>query len=178
MLTVSLLADGSTAAGSSSSALAVAAFVVSIISAVMVLGTLVWQLRLYSLSGARLKVSLVFGYLGVDGNTLRYPGVRASRTPPSWSSNFVGHASDFGIEYAEVRVTNIGRAAVSGEDICFDLGRCSWWSVMIAHQVRDTYHQKIQVAPMLRWRDRFDKWATAKVAEWRRIETGEQQDWL
>jgi hypothetical protein len=129
MLKVSLLADGSTVAGSSSNALAIAALVVSISSAVIALGGLGWQLFLYWLSGARLKVSLVFGYLGADGNAVRYPGARASRKPPSWSVNFGGHASDLGIEYAEVRVTNIGRAPVSVEDICLDLGRCSRWSV-------------------------------------------------
>jgi hypothetical protein len=126
---VSVFADGSMAGGSSSNALAIAALVVSISAAVIALGGLVWQLFLYWLSGARLKVSLVFGYLGADGNAVRYPGVRASRKPPSWSANFLGHASDLGIEYAEVRVTNIGRAPVSVEGICFDLGRCSRWSL-------------------------------------------------
>jgi hypothetical protein len=126
---VSVFADGSTAGGSSSNALAIAALIVSISTAVIALGGLSWQLFLYWLSGARLKVSLVFGYLGADGTDRRYATARASRKPPSWSANFCGHVSDLGIEYAEVRVTNIGRAPVSVEDICFDLGRCSRWSL-------------------------------------------------
>jgi hypothetical protein len=45
---------------------------------------------------------------------------------------------------------------------------------MIAHQVHSTYHRNIAPqTPRVRWRDRFDRWATAKVAEWRRLEKGE-----
>jgi hypothetical protein len=128
MYMVSVFADGSTAGGGSSNAVAIAALVVSITSAAITLGGLGWQLLLYWLSGARLKVSLVFGYLCADGSTVRYPTARASRKPPSWSANFARHASNLGIEFAEVRVTNIGRAPVSVEDICFDLGRSSRWS--------------------------------------------------
>ena len=35
--------------------------------------TLGWQVFLYWLSGGRLKLTLVFGYLGADGGAVRYP---------------------------------------------------------------------------------------------------------
>jgi hypothetical protein len=102
--------------------ISVAALVVSIL-------VFSWQVASWWLSGSRLKVELILGYLGADGSSVRYPTGRPTRKAPAWSKNFRRHTSDLGIEFAEVRVTNIGRTPVSVEEISFDLGRCSWRSL-------------------------------------------------
>lgn len=104
---------------------ALAAFVVSICSAVTSAGGVIWQLTLYRLQGARLKVQLVFCYRTDWGLTMSSTGT--SRKKLSFQKWRAEHHIDLGIEYANVRVTNIGRTPVSVENISFDLGRTRWF---------------------------------------------------
>lgn len=101
------------------------AVTVAIISASVTVVGLIWQLALYKLSGARLQVRLRPAVLD-DLGTL-YRGPEHAR----WSlSNAPGtllqRPSPRHIDLAEVRVTNIGRAAVSVSDVELDLGVTEW----------------------------------------------------
>ncbi|WKG03068.1 hypothetical protein [Mycolicibacterium sp. HK-90] len=97
----------------------VAALIVSISSAAITLGGLVAQLILYKLAGARLKVQTVFCY-AEDGPRL---WSATGRSRIRFTDIGFDHVSPFGIEYGRVRVTNIGRTAVSVENISFDVSR-------------------------------------------------------
>lgn len=99
---------------------AIAALIVSICSAAVILGGLIWQFTLYRLQGSRLKVQLFFGYHPDSGPTLTQ---RATRRMPSRDNNHYKTTSPLGIEFGVVRVTNVGRTAVSVENISFDIGR-------------------------------------------------------
>ncbi|MDX1870966.1 hypothetical protein SBI67_02425 [Mycolicibacterium sp. 120266] len=102
--------------------LAVIALVVAACSALITLFGFAWQLALYKLQGARLKVEIAFCYLTDHGMTLtlRGPG---RRTPTFAAIRSRNDGLFYGIEYGLVRVTNIGRTPVSVENISFDLGR-------------------------------------------------------
>ena len=89
------------------------------------IGGAVTTFVLYWLSGARLKVQMVFGYRDQVGKTVTYPTFPTRKRRPSWKT-FEQHALPLGIEYAVVRVTNIGRTPVSVENISLDLGRAQW----------------------------------------------------
>jgi hypothetical protein len=105
--------------------LAVAALVVSICSAAVTLTGLAWQLMLYRLQGARLKVQLAFGYYTDSDVTITSTGPSIALrglTTPGQGGLLVG------VEYGLVRVTNIGRTAVSVENISFDFGRERWFT--------------------------------------------------
>lgn len=104
---------------------AIVALVVSICSASVTLGGLVWQLVLYRLQGARLKVQMLFRYQTGHGMTVTVSETRRRHTWQRANSEYELHWD--GIEYALVRVTNIGRTAVSVEGISFDLGRTHWY---------------------------------------------------
>lgn len=103
-----------------------AALVVSISSALVTLFGLAWQLRLYQLQGARLKVQLNFCYYlspmvtKIFGESRKSPTI--DRLPASENPMH-------GIEYGSITVTNIGRTAVSVESIGFDLGRDRWYRI-------------------------------------------------
>jgi hypothetical protein len=101
-----------------------AALIVSICSALFVAGGVFWQVTLYRLSGARLKVELVFAFRHEGGTRTRARTLK----PLSWANDFAKDCSVFGIEYGLVRVTNIGRTPVSVENISFDTGRVRWFS--------------------------------------------------
>ena len=103
---------------------ALPALVVSLCSAAVTLSGLAWQLWLYRLQGARLKVQLVFSYRTDFGLTMAYHG-RLKKL--SWERWHRENNAGLGIEYAQVRVTNVGRTAVSVENVSLDLGRDRWW---------------------------------------------------
>lgn len=103
-----------------------AALVVSICSATVTLGALIAQFILYRLSGARLKVQLVFTY-AEDG--IRSWSVGPTRKPILFSDTPWDHPDPFGIEVGRVRVTNIGRTALSVENISFDVTRSDLWNI-------------------------------------------------
>lgn len=103
---------------------AIAALIVSITSACITLGGLVWQLTRYRLSGARLRVDLLFHYHD-DNRAVRQ--VAGSRRRPWTDPRIEQHSPEvFGIEAVRVRVTNIGRTPVSVDDISLAVGRTPW----------------------------------------------------
>jgi hypothetical protein len=95
------------------------ALIVSICSATFTGGGLVAQYLLYRFNGARLKVQLVFCFRTDWGLTMSCTGPRRRISFERWRE---GRNIGLGIEYAKVRVTNIGRTPVSVEDISFDTG--------------------------------------------------------
>jgi hypothetical protein len=101
-----------------------AALIVSICSATFTGGGLVAQYLLYRFNGARLKVQLVFCFRTDWGLTMSCTGPRRRISFERWRK---GRNIGLGIEYAKVRVTNIGRTPVSVEDISFDYGRDRWF---------------------------------------------------
>ncbi|WP_142391479.1 hypothetical protein [Mycobacterium sp. ENV421] len=105
-----------------------AAFIVSICSASITLLGLAWQLTLYRLSGARLKVQLVFCYTD-DGGHMTWR--TAGRGRPAFADVRAGMdgMSDIGIEYGQVRVTNVGRTAVSVESISYAVRHRYRWTL-------------------------------------------------
>ena len=116
-----VLAQVARGAGSPDSS---AALVVAIGSACISLTSLVWNLVLFRLSGARLEVRLLPAVLTSRGDILRGPdrGWRNNPPPDELSLRF-----DEGyVDLAIIRVTNVGRAAVSVSDIVLDFGRSNW----------------------------------------------------
>lgn len=103
---------------------ATTALIVSITSACITLGGLIWQFTLYRLSGARLRVELLFHYRGEGHAVVQTAGGRRrSRTDP----RFKDHSPDLlGIEAVRVRVTNVGRSPVSVDEIALDVGPSRW----------------------------------------------------
>lgn len=104
-----------------SSGTSVAALIVSICSAAVALLGFLANLTLYKLSGARLRVQLVFCYTDEGG---RQTWSKAGRGRPAFAD--IGRSgmmdmSPIGIEYARIRVTNVGRTAVSVENISYDV---------------------------------------------------------
>lgn len=68
-------------------ATATVALLVSVISASITLGGLVWQFTLYRLSGARLRVELIFVYLDEDRSKIQKGDVEGTSTNlPMWAS--------------------------------------------------------------------------------------------
>jgi hypothetical protein len=101
---------------------------VSIASAAFTGGGLIAQALLYYFNGARLKVELVFCYRTEFGRTLYQTAWRKQPTWQDWQNKHdLKPNHELGIEYAKVRVTNIGRTSVSVEDISLDLGRVHWF---------------------------------------------------
>jgi hypothetical protein len=100
------------------------AIVISSASAAVALGGLAWQLTLFKLSGARLRVQMVFAYRDDLGSTFSVSEGR--RMQPDWEKVATKFQAR-GIEFVVVRVTNIGRTAVSVENISLDVGRSRWW---------------------------------------------------
>jgi hypothetical protein len=133
------------------------ALVVSICSATFTGGGLVAQLLLYRFNGARLKVQLVFCYAEDGVRTWSQAGTRKPPTIAMVESMF-DHASQFGIEYGRVRVTNVGRTAVSVENISFDVGRYRWYSrhrhtvqpMQFRHKDADTKERMLDLAVPIR----------------------------
>jgi hypothetical protein len=108
-----------------SSGTSVAALIVSIASATVALLGFAASLWLYRLSGARLKVQLVFCY-AEDG---RRTWSTSGRGRPAFADIGFDHMSPFGVEYGRVRVTNIGRTAVSVENISYQVQRPHRWTL-------------------------------------------------
>jgi len=101
---------------------ATAALIVAICSATVTLTGLLWQIALYRLQGARLKVQIAFCYRSDTGMTITLTG--PGRRAPTFEELQRDHIGLwYGIEYGLVRVTNIGRTAVSVENIAFDFGQ-------------------------------------------------------
>ncbi|MBM4723170.1 hypothetical protein GS439_11315 [Rhodococcus hoagii] len=101
------------------------ALIVAVVSASVTLLGLLWQLALYKLSGSRVRVRLFPVVMSRNGTAL------ARGAQGGAMSGRVGgfhEPGQLGIELALVQVTNIGRVAVSVENISLDLGRCKWWS--------------------------------------------------
>lgn len=100
------------------------ALIVSICSATFTCGGLIAQYLLYRFNGARLKVQLVFAYRADWDLTVSCKGPRRKIKFERFRRT---HNVSLGIEYAKVRVTNIGRTPVSVENISFDLGHIRWF---------------------------------------------------
>jgi len=128
-------------------------------SAAVTLGGLAWQLVLYRLQGARLKVQLLFCYRGDDGSTTT---IAEGRKAPSWDKmNEKLQLGALGIEYARIRVTNVGRTPVSVESIGLDVGR-----------YRLLGKGRYSVTPR-QFRDHFAKdWKEVDTREPQRLEPG------
>jgi hypothetical protein len=103
------------------------ALIVSITSASVSLLALGWQLTLYRLSGARLRVQLVFEFHDALVTTRSLTGTRRGSWPSVMVDSSTPADNRFGIECVRVRVTNVGRAAVSVEHIALDVGRTHRW---------------------------------------------------
>ncbi len=101
-----------------------AALIVSICSATIALFGFIATLALYKFSGSRLKVQLVFSY-AEDG---RRTWSSTARNRPAFADIGFDHMSPFGVEYGRVRVTNIGRTAVSVENISYEVQRRYRWT--------------------------------------------------
>jgi hypothetical protein len=101
-----------------------ASLIVSICSATFTGGGLLAQYLFYRFNGARLKVQLVFCFRSDYSMTVSCTGARRKISLEQIRKN---HYIDLGIEYANVRVTNIGRTPVSVENISFDYGRIKWF---------------------------------------------------
>ncbi len=103
-----------------------AALIVSIISAAITLTGVFWQFTLYRLSGARLRVQLIFEFYPDDTPLNDDPwsliGSRRASIQ-EMTKSLRAPISTLGIETARVRVTNVGRTPVSVEDIGLDIGR-------------------------------------------------------
>ncbi|MBF6195658.1 hypothetical protein U3653_26200 [Nocardia sp. CDC186] len=106
--------------------IAMLALIVATCSAVFVLGGLVWQITLYRLSGARLRVTIAHGAISPLTEALHSaaPGhllsVDKVDTPKSRMREEL-------IEVVLCKVVNTGRAAISIEHIGIDFGRERWW---------------------------------------------------
>lgn len=101
------------------------ALIVSGASAFITLGGLFWQLMLYRLSGARLQVRLMPGYL--DRHHTIYRGAGRSGLTANFDMFDGPEVSKIGVELALIKVTNVGRISVSVENISLDFGRSSSW---------------------------------------------------
>lgn len=108
--------------------MSVAALVVSICSAVVALLGFLANLVLYKLSGARLKVQLVFCYADEDGRQTWSTTGRGRPAFTDIAGSGMNHMSSFGVEFGRIRVTNIGRTAVSVENISYEVRRRYRWS--------------------------------------------------
>lgn len=95
------------------------ALVISLISAAFTGGGLVWQMTLYRLSGARLNVTLTPCLIDPLETVSSGPNKGWGKELPSVIAPMLARQ----VELAQVRVTNIGRTAVSIEDIALDFGR-------------------------------------------------------
>lgn len=100
------------------------AIIVSVASACVSLGGLVWNLILYRLSGARLNVRLIPATLTAQGNLMRGPDKGWRKSIPEEFAN--GPDRDLFVDLAIIKVTNVGRAPVSVSDISLDFGRSGW----------------------------------------------------
>jgi hypothetical protein len=127
------------------------ALVVSICSATFTGGGLIAQYLLHHANGARLKVQLVFCYRTDWSMTVSATG---SRRRLNFERMGRGRHIGLGIEYANVRVTNIGRTPVSVENISFDLGHERWFrrwrSTVVPMQFIDSNDQsakKVDLSP-------------------------------
>lgn len=107
-------------------ATATTALVVSITSACITLGGLIWNLALYRLSGARLRVQAVLEFHNEYGHTQAVTGTRRM-TWDDFIAGRPGEPTPLGIEAVRVRVTNVGRSPVSVDNIALDIGRSSRW---------------------------------------------------
>ena len=86
------------------------------------------NLALYKLSGARLKVQLVFCYAD---ESRRQTWSKTGRGRPAYTDiagSGMNDMSPFGIEYGRIRVTNVGRTAVSVENISMRSWRRYRWT--------------------------------------------------
>lgn len=100
-----------------------AALTVAISSACISLVSLVWNLTLYRLSGARLVVRLTPAILTAQGHLLRGPEKGWSGQIPE---SFGNVDRDHFVDLAIIKVTNVGRTPVSVSDITLDFGRSGW----------------------------------------------------
>lgn len=104
------------------------AIVVSVASASVSLGGLIWNLVLYRLSGARLNVRLIPAILTAQGHLMRGPDKGWRKSIPEEFSD--GPARELFVDLAIIKVTNVGRSPVSVSDINLDFGRSGlrpWW---------------------------------------------------
>lgn len=104
---------------------ATVAITLAIISAAVTVFGLIWQLALYKLSGARLQVRLRPAVLDELGTLYRGPeNARWLLSNPPEAP--LVRPSPRHVDLAEVRVTNVGRAAISVSDVELDLGATGW----------------------------------------------------
>lgn len=87
------------------------------------LTSLVWSLVLFWLSGARLQVRLIPAVLTAEGHLMRGPDKGWRIRPPE---SLALRIDDIYVDLAIIKVTNIGRAAVSVSDINLDFSLSGW----------------------------------------------------
>lgn len=100
------------------------ALTVAVASAAVSLASLVWNLTLYRLSGARLNVRLIPAILTEQGTLMRGPDKGWRKSIPDEFA--YGIDRDLFVDLAIIKVTNVGRAPVSVSDISLDFGRSGW----------------------------------------------------
>jgi len=98
------------------------AFVLAVISIVVAITSTVWQMVLYRLSGARLRLDIKPGVVTHRGTLVRWDGRRWPTRRPDvlgWSED------DLWFEVVELVVSNQGRTVVWVSDLGLDFGRRS-----------------------------------------------------
>lgn len=100
------------------------AILVSVASACVSLGGLIWNLLLYRLSGARLNVRLIPAILTAQGTLMRGPDKGWRKSLPDEFADGVDR--QLFVDLAIIKVTNVGRAPVSVSDISLDFGWSGW----------------------------------------------------
>lgn len=100
----------------------VSATTVAALSLAVSVTSLLWNLSLYRLSGARLEVRLIPAAFGVGGALFRGPDAGWRAGPPA---EFADRMTDY-VDLAILKVTNVGRSPVSVTDLALDFGRTSW----------------------------------------------------
>lgn len=96
------------------------AFVISLISAAVAAISLMWQLALFHLSGARLEVRLVPAVLmAIRGSVVKGPDRGWGKDLPD---EMDGAMDPYWVDLALVRAVNVGRTAMSVTDIGLDFG--------------------------------------------------------
>src|SRR5437588_10814917 len=101
-----------------------AAVTIALVSIAISVVGLAWQLTLYVLSGARIRLQLFPAVMTHRRATIQGPEGRWPKRPPEPA--ILGDG-DLWIELAHVTVANIGRTVVWVSTIGLDLGRESWW---------------------------------------------------
>lgn len=100
------------------------AIVIALVALSVTVGGLAWQLILYRLSGARLRLEVRPGLLTHRGALIRWNSRAWPETPPDMPGL---REDDLWVEITEIIVANVGRTVVWVSDLGLDFGRSSRW---------------------------------------------------